>query len=301
MMEELTRQTNDSANSIREASGLISKIAAQTNLLSLNASIESARAGEAGKGFAVVAKEIQALAEQSNQASKTIDSIVTDLMQNSERVVEAMQRMQEVMGRQNSHIVMTEDTVTDVMRELRASIEGIRRRRTVSLRRQTTALRCSKSLLPACARQQTCWHHPEESEKWYQLLQEYENSPYRTADERKEAKTRLAYLDIGLPRRAGKGLVGILRKSARLSSNHEIKLPEFSITGNMPSLMNGGLDYCDWSRMDSKLARFMAGPLEIILKDASKGLVNIALAESGFERASICRSRSRNGSCRASS
>jgi methyl-accepting chemotaxis protein len=126
MMEELTKQTNDSANSIKIASNLISEIAAQTSLLSLNASIESARAGEAGMGFAVVAKEIQTLTEQSNQASGAIDDIVTVLIQNSGRVVEAMERMQEVMGRQNSHIVMTEDTVTDVMKELRASIEGIR-------------------------------------------------------------------------------------------------------------------------------------------------------------------------------
>jgi methyl-accepting chemotaxis protein len=126
MVEDLTRQTNDSANRIKEASNLISEIADQTNLLSLNASIESARAGEAGKGFAVVAKEIQTLAEQSNQASQTIDGIVTVLMQDSGRVIEAMRRMPEVMGRQNSHIVMTEDTVTEVMKELRASIEGIR-------------------------------------------------------------------------------------------------------------------------------------------------------------------------------
>ncbi len=126
MMEELTKQTNDSANSIKTASNLISDIAAQTNLLSFNARIESARAGEAGKGFAVVAKEIRTLAERSNQASKTIDRIVTVLIRNSGRGVEAMQRIQEVMGRQNSHIVTTEDTVTDVMKELRASIEGIR-------------------------------------------------------------------------------------------------------------------------------------------------------------------------------
>jgi methyl-accepting chemotaxis protein len=126
MMEELTRQTNDSANSIKIASDLISEIASQTNLLSLNASIESARAGEAGKGFAVVAKEIQTLAEQSNQASKTINNVVTVLIENPGRVVEAMQRMQEVMDKQNSHIVMTEDTVADVVKEIRASIEGIR-------------------------------------------------------------------------------------------------------------------------------------------------------------------------------
>ncbi len=147
--------------------------------------------------------------------------------------------------------------------------------------KENPVLMCGMSML------NSIMFHPEESEKWYRILQEYGNSPYRNSDERKEARTRLAYLDIGLPHRAAKGLIGILRKSAKLSANHEINLPEFSITGNLPSLMNGGLDYCDWSLIDDKLARLMAAPLEIILKNSSKGLVNIALAESGFEKASM--------------
>jgi LuxR family maltose regulon positive regulatory protein len=147
--------------------------------------------------------------------------------------------------------------------------------------RKSPVLMCGMSML------HSIMFHQEESERWYRLPQEYGNSQYINADERKEVKTRLTYLDIGLPHRAAKGLIGILRKSARLSSNNEIKLPEFSITGNMASLMDGGLDYCDWSLIDGKLARFMSAPLEIILKNASKGLVNIALAESGFERASM--------------
>ncbi|MGN0141682.1 MAG: methyl-accepting chemotaxis protein [Roseburia sp.] len=126
MIAELTEQTNESAKTIRKAAGFISEIAEQTNLLSLNASIEAARAGEAGRGFAVVADEIQKLAEQSNDASGSIDQIVNTLIENAEHVVEAMQQMQSVIGKQNQYIVSTEESVAKVMGEIHTSIQSIR-------------------------------------------------------------------------------------------------------------------------------------------------------------------------------
>ena len=126
MIAELTEQTNDSAKTIRQAAGFISEIAEQTNLLSLNASIEAARAGEAGRGFAVVADEIQKLAEQSNDASTSIDQIVNTLIANAGHVVEAMQEMQSVIGKQNQYIVSTEESVGKVMGEIHTSIQSIR-------------------------------------------------------------------------------------------------------------------------------------------------------------------------------
>ncbi|MCM1258898.1 MAG: methyl-accepting chemotaxis protein [Roseburia sp.] len=122
----LTEQTNDSANSIGQASAFISDIADQTNLLALNASIEAARAGETGRGFAVVATEIQKLAEQSNNASGEIDSTVHTLIANSAHVVESMQRMQEVINNLKEHISATENTVGEVVTGINASIGGIR-------------------------------------------------------------------------------------------------------------------------------------------------------------------------------
>lgn len=126
MIEELTKQTNESAESIRESAGFISEIAGQTNLLSLNASIEAARAGEAGKGFAVVAGEIQKLAEQSDNASGSIDQIVNTLIANTSHVVEAMQQMQSVIREQNQYIVSTEASVSEVMEEIDTSIRNIK-------------------------------------------------------------------------------------------------------------------------------------------------------------------------------
>ena len=58
---------------------IINDISEQTNLLSLNASIEAARAGDAGKGFAVVASEIRKLADESKEATKKVESIVEEI------------------------------------------------------------------------------------------------------------------------------------------------------------------------------------------------------------------------------
>ena len=70
----------------------ISEIANQTNLLSLNASIEAARAGDAGRGFAVVASEISNLADESNDATAQIAEMITSIQESSKEAVSAMEK-----------------------------------------------------------------------------------------------------------------------------------------------------------------------------------------------------------------
>ena len=89
-VQKQTNDTNQSAIEIQNVIDFISDIAGQTNLLSLNASIEAARAGDQGKGFAVVADEVRKLAEQSRQSADQIEGIVRKLIDNSNSSVEAM-------------------------------------------------------------------------------------------------------------------------------------------------------------------------------------------------------------------
>ena len=76
-------ETNLSIAEIDKAVQLILDISAQTNLLSLNASIEAARAGDAGRGFAVVAEEIRHLAEQSAEGAEMIKNLANTITSKS--------------------------------------------------------------------------------------------------------------------------------------------------------------------------------------------------------------------------
>lgn len=122
-----TNTTNESAMKIKEATTLITSIAEETHLLSLNASIEAARAGEEGRGFAVVASQIQKLAEQSNESSCMIEDIIDLLITDSKKAVTIMSEVKEIMTKQSEHVTKTDEIFTQVKNGIDSSIDGVTR------------------------------------------------------------------------------------------------------------------------------------------------------------------------------
>lgn len=85
------KRLGESSQQIGEIVSLIDDIAEQTNILSLNASIQAAMAGDAGRGFAVVADEVQRLAERSAEATKQISSLVNNIQADTNEAVSSME------------------------------------------------------------------------------------------------------------------------------------------------------------------------------------------------------------------
>lgn len=121
--------TNESANKISEAVEIITDIASQTNLLSLNASIEAARAGDQGRGFAVVADQIRSLAEQSGSSAAHITSIINDLIKDSDQTVKVMQEVQAIVNEQKAKLEETKNQFANVatgIEQSRTETDGIK-------------------------------------------------------------------------------------------------------------------------------------------------------------------------------
>jgi methyl-accepting chemotaxis protein len=123
-VNEQTQKTNHSVGDIQQAIGVITSIAEQTSLLSLNASIEAARAGEQGKGFAVVAEEIRKLADESNQSASEIGEAVGQLITNSEMSVDKMQDVSQNVQEQMKRLEETRSAFESLYKEIQ-SVEEV--------------------------------------------------------------------------------------------------------------------------------------------------------------------------------
>ncbi|MDO4340619.1 MAG: LuxR C-terminal-related transcriptional regulator [Eubacteriales bacterium] len=138
------------------------------------------------------------------------------------------------------------------------------------------------SLISYMSMLQSILMNEEESERWYHILEEY--AGVHSGGEKREAKRWLLYLDIALPHRGSAELITLIKSAGSLIAGHKVAMPEFSVTTNLPSLMNGGKDFCEWSKKDKELAAGIGKVVELVLGKYGKGLVPLALAESSLEK-----------------
>ena len=144
-------------------------------------------------------------------------------------------------------------------------------------------IRSSPELMAGMCILQSILLNDEESDRWYESLRSYAAS--QTGSIRKSAQARLLSLDIVLPHKGIAQMATSIKNAGLLVSRREVPFPEVSLTNNQPSILNGGKDFCEWSRRDKELLATMGWALELALGSFGKGMVNLALAESYFEKA----------------
>lgn len=135
MFSEITNKTAETETDINKSMGYlnnfghindnvtrIQSIARQTQLLAINASIESSKAGEAGKGFAVVAAEIKDLSENSSKAADAIYDVCVEMNANIGNIKSCFE---DIISFLKNDIVDVFNNMQDISENLKASIEGL--------------------------------------------------------------------------------------------------------------------------------------------------------------------------------
>ncbi len=124
-LDEIKSQLSEIGNIVK----LINDIASQTNLLSMNAAIESAHAGEAGKGFSVVAEEIRSLAENTAANAKRIKVAIGDIVSSVQDADVAGVQASEAFGkvRENANqVVQSMEDISDGINRIDSQMQNIK-------------------------------------------------------------------------------------------------------------------------------------------------------------------------------
>ena len=116
--EDVTKAANtieQAVNASMEIIGSIQSIARQTNLLSLNASIEAARAGDAGRGFAVVATEVQSLSHSTRETTEHISDKLNDVNKSVKDILAKINQISESIAEENDEMGTINATVEELL------------------------------------------------------------------------------------------------------------------------------------------------------------------------------------------
>ncbi len=124
------------------------------------------------------------------------------------------------------------------------------------------------------------WSQVEESDYWYTKLKDFASTCNKEDSNYKVAISKVYYLDIALPHKGSSNIASLIVKAAKIMITNNEKIQEFSVTSNMPSLLNGGKDFCIWMKHDRQLHQNLRGAVEKVLGKFGVGLADIALGES---------------------
>ena len=114
---------NTTVDKVSNIVSVIEEISSETNLLSLNASIEAARAGDAGKGFAVVAQEIRVLSDNTNTELENIKQIISSLVEECRYCVQASGTIVEDNAKQKEEIKAVLDELGSLDEQIQKTAE----------------------------------------------------------------------------------------------------------------------------------------------------------------------------------
>lgn len=124
----------------------------------------------------------------------------------------------------------------------------------------------------------------EGSERWYAALEQFAQRRGTADAAGRQARSRLTWLEISLPQRGVTNLTEAFPTLYHMLQDHEISLPPFSATSTLPSILNGGKDFSEWTKNDELLDQALRQPLETVLGKDGVGLTDCVLAESKFEK-----------------
>lgn len=122
----------------------------------------------------------------------------------------------------------------------------------------------------------------EASDYWYDILEKKAKTLSGRAQ--KTAKSYLTYLDIACIHKPQKNVLPILKSIATAVFDKSIIVPEWALTCNGPTIMNGGRDFCEWSKKDTEIYSALEIPFRRIFGKSSAGMPDLSLAESFLEK-----------------